>query len=401
MGGEYSRGSRLCKALRANSAEIHLNLYSRLSTGDGRRASPDAARRALRRPASRPAGRGNSRSRPRPALAPAARNSRASAPLADPAHADRPADPTAAATARSCCRRDRPHRRAREPAVAGRDARLAGGRVDRARLQRVDQRDRVGPPSSAATATAAGSATLGVSFTISGFCGQRPQRLQQRLGLLRLLADDQAGVDVGAGDVELDRRDLVPLRHAPRPVARSPRGWSPSPRRSAAPAARASCGRSSARKPSRPLFGSPIELIIPAGVSQIRCGSLPARGSGVIVFETKAEKGKSLEQRVAEDPPGGDRVEGARGVDHRVRQLDPAELRHGPARPPADLGSPRERPGRRRRGACSRRRGLGTAQPKQAPKPQAIGDSIASSQATPRSAQSARTASSIGGGPQA
>ena len=55
----------------------------------------------------------------------------------------------------------------------------------------------------------------------------------------------------------------------------------------------ASCGRSSARNPSRPLFGSPIELIIPAGVSQIRCGSLPALGSGVIVLETKAENGKS------------------------------------------------------------------------------------------------------------
>ena len=39
------------------------------------------------------------------------------------------------------------------------------------------------------------------------------------------------------------------------------------------------------------MFGSPIELIIPAGVSQRRGGGLPARGSGVIVFETKAEKG--------------------------------------------------------------------------------------------------------------
>ena len=74
----------------------------------------------------------------------------------------------------------------------------------------------------------------------------------------------------------------------------------------------ASCGRSSARKPSRPLFGSPIELIIPAGVSQIRCGALPARGSGVIVFETKAREGKSSSSCVAEDPAGGDRVEGAR-----------------------------------------------------------------------------------------
>ena len=40
-------------------------------------------------------------------------------------------------------------------------------------------------------------------------------------------------------------------------------------------------------------MGSPIELIIPAGVSQIRWGALPVRGSGVIVFETKAEKGNS------------------------------------------------------------------------------------------------------------
>ena len=88
----------------------------------------------------------------------------------------------------------------------------------------------------------------------------------------------------------------------------------------------ASCGRSSARNPSRPLFGSPIELIIPDGVSQIRGGALPARGSGVIVFETKAENGKSLEQRVAEDAPGGDRVKGPRAVDDRVRELDPAEV---------------------------------------------------------------------------
>ena len=41
------------------------------------------------------------------------------------------------------------------------------------------------------------------------------------------------------------------------------------------------------------------------------------------------------------------------------------------------------------------------AQPKQAPKPQAIGASIASSQATPRSAHIPRTASSMAGGPQA
>ena len=40
------------------------------------------------------------------------------------------------------------------------------------------------------------------------------------------------------------------------------------------------------------MFGRPIELISPLGVSNSRGGGLPARGAGVIVFETKALKGK-------------------------------------------------------------------------------------------------------------
>ena len=47
------------------------------------------------------------------------------------------------------------------------------------------------------------------------------------------------------------------------------------------------------QEPVEALVGSPIELIRPEGVSQSRGGGLPARGSGVIVFETKAEKGNS------------------------------------------------------------------------------------------------------------
>jgi hypothetical protein len=39
-------------------------------------------------------------------------------------------------------------------------------------------------------------------------------------------------------------------------------------------------------------LGSPIELTIPDGVSKIRGGGFPARGSGVIVFDTNAENGK-------------------------------------------------------------------------------------------------------------
>ena len=142
------------------------------------------------------------------------------------------------------------------------------------------------PPSAAATATAAGSATFGVSFTISGLRGQRPQRLHQRPRLGGLLADDQARVHVRAGDVELDRGDLVAARRPPRPSPRTPRRSSPSPRRSAAPAARRARAGRARGSPRRPLFGSPIELTIAAGSSQSRGGGLPARGAGVIVFET-------------------------------------------------------------------------------------------------------------------
>ena len=55
----------------------------------------------------------------------------------------------------------------------------------------------------------------------------------------------------------------------------------------------ASAGRSCSRNPSSPLFGSPIELIMPAPSSHSRGGGLPGRGAGVIVFETKALNGNS------------------------------------------------------------------------------------------------------------
>ena len=67
------------------------------------------------------------------------------------------------------------------------------------------------PPSSAAIATAAGSATFGVSLTISGFSVSGRSASSRASVSLGLLADDQAGVDVGAGDVELDRGDLLAL----------------------------------------------------------------------------------------------------------------------------------------------------------------------------------------------
>src|SRR4029077_7700612 len=108
-------------------------------------------------------------------------------------------------------------------------------------------------------------------------------------------------------------------------------------------------------------------------------------------------------ERVPEGSPGSDRVERSRPVDDGVAQLDAAEIHRqcpDPGTSAVSISSPRPT------GPSTQSRiyppvACGIAQPKQAPKPQAIGASSASSHATPRSAHRIRTASSIAGGPQA
>ena len=84
-------------------------------------------------------------------------------------------------------------------------------------------------------------------------------------------------------------------------------------------------------------MGSPIELIIPAGVSHSRGGGLPSRGSTVIVFDTKAWKGK----RSSSASPKARRAAMASKVPEPLRigpaQLHAAEL-HG-AQCPAPANS--------------------------------------------------------------
>ena len=169
--------------------------------------------------------------------APAATNSAASAPLATPPMPIRGIS-TAAPTARSWCSATVRTAGPERPPLPAASAGSAAGRVERRRLERVDQRDRVGPALLGGDRDRGGLGDVGRQLHDQRLRGQRPQRRQQRLGLGRLLADDQAGVDVRAGDVELDRGDLLPLRRRPRPAGRTARGSSPSPRRSAAPAAR-------------------------------------------------------------------------------------------------------------------------------------------------------------------
>ena len=324
MGGEYSRGSGACKAISGRFPPKFISTSSRGRVLDGAKPRRTPARRAPRRRASPPAGSRKLSVPTATSVAPAARNSAASAPLPIPPMPTIGSS-TAAATARSCCsatgRTAGPERPPWPAARAG----LAGER-DRPRSPSavLISETASAPPSSAATATAAGSATLGVSFTISGF------------SVSGRSASSSATVSLGCSPTirpewTLGQETLSSIAATSSRSATAATSRANSSRLVAitetisGTGSSASCGRSSARKPSRPLFGSPIELIIPAGVSQIRRGSLPARGSGVIVFETKAEKGKSSSRASPKTRAGGDRVEGAGGVDHRVGELDAAE----------------------------------------------------------------------------
>ena len=115
--------------------------------------------------------------------------------------------------------RDRAHRRAGEAAAGRRRARPPLRGSSALAFSVLISETASAPPSSAAIATAAGSATLGVSLTISGFSVSGRSASSSASGLGRLLADDQPRLDVGAGDVELQRGDLVALRRRPRPGA--------------------------------------------------------------------------------------------------------------------------------------------------------------------------------------
>ena len=84
---------------------------------------------------------------------------------------------------------------------------LAGSGIDRARLQGVDQRDGVGAALFGGDRDRRRVGDVGRQLDDQRLLGQRAQRFQQRRGLGRVLADDQAGVDIGTGDVQLDRGD--------------------------------------------------------------------------------------------------------------------------------------------------------------------------------------------------
>ena len=182
------------------------------------------------------------------------------------------------------------------------------------------------PCCSAAAATAAGEAQLGVSLTISGLAARGRT------------ASSSAAVSPGSAPIS---SPVLTFGHETLSSSAATSGRAENAATSAPTSAwlepmtltisgtgsSASAGRSSARKRSSPLLGSPIELIMPAPSSHRRGGGLPcARRERDRLGDERGER-EAREQRVAEHAPGGDRVERARGVDDRVRELE-AEAPH-------------------------------------------------------------------------
>ena len=167
VGGEYSRAPNGCKGIRLISGQIHLDLElrSRMGVPADSSTGPEESSSATLWPA-----RGSLKLSVPTAtsVAPAAMNSRASAPL------EMPPMPTigiwtAAATARTWATAiGRTADPERPPWPAAMPGRPVAGSIALAFNVLINDTASA-PPSSAATATAAGSATLGVSFTISGF----------------------------------------------------------------------------------------------------------------------------------------------------------------------------------------------------------------------------------------
>ena len=129
-------------------------------------------------------------------------------------------------------------------------------------------------------------------------------------GLGRVGAHDQAGLDVRAGDVQLDQRNLVALGHPLTSVASSSR-LKPITETTSGTGSSASWGRSLDEEALEALVGQPDRVDQPAGgLPQPRRRIALARRD-VIVLRHEGVEGEALEQRVAEGAAGGDRVEGA------------------------------------------------------------------------------------------
>ena len=130
-----------------------------------------------------------------------------------------------------------------------------------------------------------------------------------------------AVLDVGAGDVDLDRRDPLARCAAARRASRTRRRCRRRSRRSCAPRARAATRGPCSMNASMPGPCSPMELSIPLGVSAMRGVGRPERGCSMIALGDDGADRGDVEELV-ELAAGG---RAARRRQDRVGQLDAAE----------------------------------------------------------------------------
>ena len=193
------------------------------------------------------AGRGTSPCRPRPDLRPRRAGRGVTAAL-DPAHPDdrdreRARAPRAPARARPRGPPGRTRRRSRRRATA-RPGRRGCSAMPRSVLI---SETASAPCASAAAATSAGDGAVGRQLDDQRLGRARADRVEQRRDLARVGADHQAGLDVRAGDVELERRDLVALAERARPACATSSCGEPMTLTISGTGSSASSGRSCAR----------------------------------------------------------------------------------------------------------------------------------------------------------
>ena len=246
------------------------------------------------------------------------------------------------------------------------------------------------------------SVTLGDSLTqrgsrVAAAAGARDA--PKRAGVVA--EDHPPGLGVRARDVELDGGDAGRARRASRRPRRTrPRSRRRRWRRSRC-RARGAAGASSATNASTPTFWRPIAFNMPARCLDDALGRVADPRLRRQPLRHDAAELRQLHEReeleaVAERPRGGE---------HGVLESDRAdrdrEIRaHHATRAPRASPALRRRRARSATGPSGAPR-VGTTQPKQTPKPQAIGASSERSHVTPADCAIAATAFSIGVGPQA
>ncbi len=291
---------------------------------------------------------------------------------------------TAAATCRTCssaiARIAAPDRPPLPPPSHGRPRM----RFHRMRLQRVDQRDRRCPRGLRRAGDLRRRRHVGRELHDQRRVGEWPNRLEQGEGLIRALADDQPRLDVRTRHVEFDCGDLGPLadpRDEPREAIVRGRHHRYDER-----------GRQF-REPWQIVREKAVEPLVrqPDRVDEAGGSLVEARrrvagarlgGDGL---RDECREGEALVEPVAKGPARRDRVEGPAPVDDRVLEAQARDLEPGQCPDPATRAVATS--SARTTGPSTQRRmnppaARGTAQPKHAPNPHAIGASIASSAAT-------------------